>query len=62
LFFGYPYLFFAQLTAVLAMWGLAAGGTYVLLKALRFALDPRVDAEQELMGLDLAVHGEKGYS
>jgi len=62
LFNGYPYQFFAQLVAVLAVWAFAGGMTVLLLKGLRLILPPRVDEEAEVMGLDLAQHGEKGYS
>ncbi len=62
LFYGYPYQFFAQLVAVLAVWVLAGGMTIVLLTILRRIVSPRVDEEAEIMGLDLTQHGEKGYT
>jgi Amt family ammonium transporter len=62
LFYGYPYQFFAQLVAVAATWVLAGGVSVVLLKGLALVLAPRVDEEAEVKGLDLAQHGEKGYS
>ena len=62
LFFGYPYLFFAQLIAVLAVWVVAGGATFLLLKGLQLFMSPRIDAEGETMGLDLTLHGERGYS
>ncbi|WP_447980128.1 ammonium transporter [Candidatus Nitrospira bockiana] len=62
LFFGYPYQFFAQCVAVLAVWSFAAGATFVIVKGLQLVLPARVDADAELLGLDLSQHGEKGYS
>jgi Amt family ammonium transporter len=62
LFYGYPYQFFVQLVAILAVWAFAGGMTFVLVKALQWVLPPRVDEEAEAMGLDLTQHGERGYS
>jgi Amt family ammonium transporter len=62
LFYGYPYQFFAQVVAVIAVWAFAGAVTFLLVKGLTLVLSPRVDHEAEIMGLDLAQHGEKGYS
>jgi Amt family ammonium transporter len=62
LFFGYPYQFFAQLVAVVAVWAYTAAVTVPLFLLCRRVIPPRVQDEEELMGLDLAQHGEKGYS
>ena len=62
LFYGYPYQFFAQLAATLAVWAFAGGMTAVLVTGLRLVMRPRVAEDAELMGLDLAQHGEKGYA
>jgi Amt family ammonium transporter len=62
LFYGYPYQFFAQVVAVVAVWAFAGAVTFLLVKGLTLVLSPRVDEEAEVMGLDLAQHGEKGYS
>jgi Amt family ammonium transporter len=62
LFYGYPYQLFAQLVAVLVVWLFSAGMTALLIKGLQLLLTPRVDPEGETLGLDLAQHGEKGYS
>lgn len=62
LFYGYPYQFFAQGVAVVAVWVFAGGMTYLLVKGLGWVLPPRVEDEAEIMGLDLTQHGEKGYS
>ncbi|MER3425505.1 MAG: hypothetical protein C4293_21975 [Nitrospiraceae bacterium] len=62
LFYGYPYQFFAQLVSVLAVWAFAAVMTGVLITAIRVIVSPRVDEDAEIIGLDLAEHGERGYS
>lgn len=62
LFNGYPYQLFAQAVAVLAVSAFAAGATFLVIKILQMVMMPRVDEEAEIMGLDLAQHGEKGYS
>lgn len=61
LFYGYPYQLFAQVVAVLAVWAFAGGMTVLLLKLLQALVPLRVDEEAEIIGLDLAQHGEKGY-
>jgi Amt family ammonium transporter len=62
LFYGYPYQLFAQLVAVLSVWVFTAGMTVLLLKGLQAILSPRVDPEDETVGLDLTLHGERGYT
>jgi Amt family ammonium transporter len=62
LFNGYPYQLFAQLVAVLAVSIFSAVGTLVTIHLVGMVVAPRVDQEAESMGLDLAQHGEKGYS
>jgi Amt family ammonium transporter len=62
LFYGYPYLFFAQVVAVLSVAGFAGTVTVLLVKGLKLVLEPRVDHEAEIAGLDLTQHGERGYS
>jgi Amt family ammonium transporter len=62
LFYGYPYQFFAQVVAVVAVWAFAGAVTFLLVKGLTLVLRPRVDHEAEIAGLDLTEHGEKAYS
>jgi Amt family ammonium transporter len=62
LFYGYAYQLLAQAVAVVAAWIVAGGGTALLLKGIALVLEPRVSREAEEMGLDLAQHGERGYS
>ncbi len=50
----------ALAVAVTVVW--CAGVTYLILAVLGRSIDLRVDAEGETEGLDLAEHGERGYS
>ncbi len=60
LFYGYPYQFFVQMLATVVAWLTAGGVSAGLVALLRLALPPRVDQQAEMMGLDLALHQEKG--
>jgi Amt family ammonium transporter len=60
LFYEYPYQFGVQLVAVAAVWAYAAVVTFLLVKALTAVMPARVDDDAELVGLDLAQHGERG--
>ena len=51
-----------QAVGVLIAWVLAAVGTFVLLKVVDLTVGLRVKEEAEVQGLDLALHGEEGYS
>ncbi|HEX9043423.1 MAG TPA: ammonium transporter [Candidatus Limnocylindrales bacterium] len=51
-----------QLVAVGATIAFAATGTLVIVKAVDLALGLRVPVHEELLGLDVAVHGEAAYS
>ncbi|MBI4400435.1 MAG: ammonium transporter [Nitrospirae bacterium] len=62
LFYGYPYQFFVQVLAVMAVWAFTAGMTALLLKVLQTVMSPRVGDEAEVIGLDMTQHGEKGYT
>ena len=42
-------------------WGLAIVGTLIILKFCDLTLGLRVDAKEEVAGLDLSLHGEEGY-
>ena len=45
--------------AVVGIWTLVL--TYIIIKAVALVLPMRVDAETEANGLDISVHGERGY-
>ncbi|GIM28552.1 ammonium transporter [Clostridium polyendosporum] len=51
----------SQIISVVATYAFAAAGTFVILKGISFFTSIRVEEEEEKMGLDLAVHGEKAY-
>ncbi|HJZ67186.1 MAG TPA: hypothetical protein VKF81_03495, partial [Blastocatellia bacterium] len=51
-----------QVIGVLAGWALAAAGTFIILKLVGFVTPLRVTQEEEIAGLDLALHGEVAYN
>ena len=51
-----------QLVGVLIAWGLAIVGTLIILKIVDALVGLRVPEEHEIQGLDLALHGEEGYT
>jgi Amt family ammonium transporter len=51
-----------QAVDVLVAVGLAAVGTFVILKVISLFTTLRVSEEQELSGLDLSLHGENAYN
>jgi Amt family ammonium transporter len=46
---------------VLIAVGLAAAGTFLILKVCDAVVGMRVDRDEEEQGLDLSQHGEEGY-
>ena len=62
LFYGNPGQVLIQATGVGAAVGLAAVGTFLILKLVSVATPLRVSEEEELAGLDLALHGEDAYN
>ncbi len=53
--------FLIQLIGLAATLIWAAAGTFIILKAVKALVGLRVDLEEEIEGLDLVEHGEKGY-
>jgi Amt family ammonium transporter len=51
-----------QLVGVLIAWVLAIVGTLIILKVVDKVVGLRVPEEHEIQGLDLALHGEEGYT
>ena len=51
-----------QLAGVAAAWILAIAGSYVILKVVALFTKLRVAEEDEISGLDLAMHGEMAYN
>ncbi len=54
--------FVNQIVGVVLAWVLAAVGTLLILKIVDKAIGLRVTEEHEIQGLDLALHGEEGYT
>lgn len=51
-----------QLASVVVSWALAGVGTFVILKAVALLTPLRATEEDEIIGLDLALHGESAYN
>jgi ammonium transporter, Amt family len=58
---GNPSQVIVQIVAVLAVSLYAGGATWVILKVVDRVMGLRVDAEEEIRGLDTAQHGEPAY-
>ncbi len=62
LFFGNPSQFGTQFISVAAAWIYSFGVTFIILKVLDATMGLRVSEEEEVTGLDLSLHGERGYT
>ena len=62
LFFGETHLFTAQLISIVVAYVLAIAGSYILYKIVSLIMDVSADETEELTGLDISEHGERGYS
>ena len=62
LFYGNPDLVTTQLIGVAASWAIAIVGTYIILKIVGAIMPLRATEEQEIQGLDITEHGERGYA
>ncbi|HKP84720.1 MAG TPA: ammonium transporter [Blastocatellia bacterium] len=62
LLYGNPAQLLNQITGVVAGWALAAVGTFAILKLVSLVTPLRVTEEEEIAGLDLALHGEVAYN
>jgi Amt family ammonium transporter len=51
-----------QAAGILIAWVLAGIGSYIILKIVDAIIGLRVNADDEIMGLDLSQHGEEGYN
>jgi ammonium transporter, Amt family len=58
---GHPGQIWNQVIACAIAWALAIAGTLVILKICDVLIGVRVSKEQEIEGLDVALHGEEGY-
>lgn len=61
LFFGNPEQVIIQVKAVLASAAFAAVGTFIIFKLVNLVTKFRATVEEEVMGLDLPMHGERAY-
>jgi Amt family ammonium transporter len=62
LFFGNPDQLWIQFVVVAATWVFAMVGTFIILAILKTTMGLRVSEEEELVGLDLSQHNERGYA
>ena len=62
LFFGNPGQFVIQIITVVVTLIFAMVGTYIILKVLDVTIGLRVSEQDEVVGLDLSQHSERGYS
>jgi ammonium transporter, Amt family len=62
LFYGNPKQVLIQLAAIGAAWGWSIVGTFVILKVVNLFVPLRVQADEELLGLDISQHGEPAYA
>lgn len=62
LFYGASDLLVAQVISVIAAYVLAIVGSYVLYKLVSFFTKIRADETEEIAGLDIVEHGERGYA
>lgn len=61
LFYGDTHLLMAQVISTLVAYALAIAGTVILYKVISLFMSFRVDADEEIVGLDINEHGERGY-
>ncbi len=61
LFYGNAAQLIPQLIGVIGTILFAAAGTFILLKIVGLFCNLRVTADDEVMGLDVSIHGENGY-
>jgi ammonium transporter, Amt family len=62
LFFGNAAQFTTQVIGVGISWAFAAIATFIIIKVLMMFMKVRADVEQEVQGLDISEHGERGYA
>jgi Amt family ammonium transporter len=62
LLYGTAGLLTVQAMAVVVVWVVGFGGTWLLLKLVDAVIGLRVAPDEEMEGLDLSLHGETGYS
>ncbi len=61
-FYGNPDQFVNQLIGVVASWAFAIVMTFLIVKFIGLFMKVRVEEDQEIQGLDITEHGERGYA
>ncbi|MFX3622467.1 MAG: ammonium transporter [Ectobacillus sp.] len=61
LFYGDAALLGKQLIALISTYAFAAAATFIIIKAISLFLSVRANEEEEALGLDITMHGEKAY-
>lgn len=61
LFYGDPNLLWKQVVAIVATYAFVSVVTYVIIKVVNIFFKIRATEEEESLGLDLTMHGEKAY-
>ena len=61
LFYGNPHQLLLQLIGVVSTWIFSGVGTFILIKVVDLVMGIRVTKEEEIMGLDQALHRESAY-
>lgn len=62
LFYGETHLLFAQVVSTIVAYALGIVGTYILYKIISSFTKMRADKNEEITGLDITEHGERGYT
>ena len=62
LFFGNASQFTTQAIGVGISWAFAAIATFIIIKVMMMFMKVRADASQEVQGMDITEHGERGYA
>ncbi len=62
LFYGETHLLFAQVVSVIVAYALGIVGSYILFKIVNHFTAMRADEAEEISGLDVVEHGERGYA
>jgi ammonium transporter, Amt family len=61
LFYGDPSLLWKNVVAIIATYVFVAVATFIIASVIKLFVSLRVDEEDESMGLDITMHGEKAY-
>ena len=62
LFYGETHLFTAQLISIVVAYVLAVAGSFIIYRLVSSFMEVRADETEELTGLDIVEHGERGYA